>query len=329
MDIALTLDYELFGNGSGDVFKHIIDPTEKLLAICDKKNIKLTIFFEVVEYWKLCECWKNGNTMGYTEDPTEAMKNQIINAFKNGHDIQLHIHPQWLNAKYIDDHWIVDNHWRMSDIPLDSKDELTLEEVIQKGKDTLEDSSVFAGGYENSNYAYLDFKALDPKIPYWSITDGDVLKQGNQFKDNKLIELPIFSLPYYRFMKYDFTRLKNFIFKSMSNRGAVIKKFNARTNKKSFLEKVVYFFEKEYITWDYCLFSYGKMKKFINKAKNVVDKNSDKYIPFITIGHAKDYVNSHAIDLLFSENEIHILTLRDIVRKIKLIENEKQYSNKF
>ena len=28
-NIILTLDYELYGNGSGNVFRHIIEPTEK------------------------------------------------------------------------------------------------------------------------------------------------------------------------------------------------------------------------------------------------------------------------------------------------------------
>ena len=69
----LTLDYELFGNGSGDVFKHIIDPTYKLLALADKYNVKFTFFFEVIEYWKLKEEWDKGNSMGYSKNPIEAM----------------------------------------------------------------------------------------------------------------------------------------------------------------------------------------------------------------------------------------------------------------
>ena len=101
MDIALTLDYELFGNGSGDMFEDVIYPTEEILTIYDKTNVKSTIFFEVVEYWKLREAWDAGNKMGYKKDPALAMKDQIIKAFQKGHDIQLHIHPQWLNAKYI------------------------------------------------------------------------------------------------------------------------------------------------------------------------------------------------------------------------------------
>ena len=77
MDLALTLDYELYGDGSGDVFEDIIKPTEILLSLLDKHKIKITIFFEVVEYWKLDNEWKNGNKMNYTKNPVEAIKNNL------------------------------------------------------------------------------------------------------------------------------------------------------------------------------------------------------------------------------------------------------------
>ena len=96
--LLFTLDYELYGNGSGDVFKHIIEPTDKILGIVEKYNAKLTIFFEVIEYWKLKEEWESGNRMGYDRNPIEAMERQLKRAFEYGHDIQLHLHPQWVDA---------------------------------------------------------------------------------------------------------------------------------------------------------------------------------------------------------------------------------------
>jgi len=64
-NLCLTLDYELFGSGKGDVFQHIIEPTYRLLNICAEHDIKLTIFFEVVEYWKIKENYDKGEHMGY------------------------------------------------------------------------------------------------------------------------------------------------------------------------------------------------------------------------------------------------------------------------
>ena len=45
--LVLTLDYELYGNGSGNVFQHIIAPTEKILQLADKYNAKITIFLKL------------------------------------------------------------------------------------------------------------------------------------------------------------------------------------------------------------------------------------------------------------------------------------------
>ena len=47
----VTIDYELFGNGTGDLIKSVIEPTNAILDICEKYNAKLTIFFDVCEYW--------------------------------------------------------------------------------------------------------------------------------------------------------------------------------------------------------------------------------------------------------------------------------------
>ena len=65
-EIILTLDYELYGNGQGDIFRQIVEPTDRILKIAKRHNAHLTIFLEVVEYWRLKEEWERGNTMGYT-----------------------------------------------------------------------------------------------------------------------------------------------------------------------------------------------------------------------------------------------------------------------
>ena len=137
MNLILTLDYELYGDGSGDVFKHMINPTNRILSICDNNNIKTTLFFEVLEYIKLKKEWDFGNQMGYSENPVRAIEKQLQNAALNGHDIQLHVHPQWINAKYKKDKWIVDfKNWRLSDFEV--RQNYTIEDLLREGKETIE-----------------------------------------------------------------------------------------------------------------------------------------------------------------------------------------------
>ena len=137
--LILTLDYELYGNGSGDVFKNIIEPTNHILSILRQYNIHISIFFEVVEYWKIKEEWDKGNKMGYENNPIEAINDQLRKAYVDGHDIQLHIHPQWVDAKYIDGKWHVNlNEWRLGDYHREG--EYSLKNLLLKGKQTIEDN---------------------------------------------------------------------------------------------------------------------------------------------------------------------------------------------
>ncbi len=352
MDLALTLDYELYGDGSGNMFSDVIEPTKKLLDACNTNNIKLTIFFEVVEYWKLEEEWQSGNKMGYREDPVQAMKEQIIEAYIQGHEIQLHIHPQWINAEYVEDAWKVDEHWSMADIPLTANPQfsMTLDEVFKKGISILEDilhpidknykcnifraggfnilpsenivkvlnkynfiidSSVFSGGYENSMKSNYDYREIDKNIPYWVIEENDVLLQYNQnIASGNMIEIPIFALPIYRVLKYDLTRLKAIF----NNKKSAIKTIKGRTAKKSFIQKILFYFEKESLTWDFCLFSISKMKYFYKSAKK---HTRTKYHPHVLIGHSKGYYSDEGLKFLAKQKDIRFYIMTDLYEQIK------------
>src|SRR5690554_1974022 len=157
MNLILTFDYELFGDGTGNVFTHIIEPTNTILDLCQKHGIKTTLFFEVLEYLKLKEEWEKSNTMGYTKNPIKAIEHQIQQAAKDGHDIQLHIHPQWHNAKYQNGKWELDlSNWRLGNFKgednygikeLISECKTALEELIQPVKPEYKCIGLRAGGY--------------------------------------------------------------------------------------------------------------------------------------------------------------------------------------
>lgn len=356
MDLALTLDYELFGNGSGNLFEHVIEPTDQILRICNEHGVKLTIFFEVVEYWRFKEEWNRGNKMNYSRNPVEAMENQIKEAYSIGHDIQLHIHPQWLNAKYIDQKWHVDNNWCMKNIPLKNNDQfnINLRDTLSKGKETLEkilkpidptyrcnifraggfnilpserifpilkdlhfvaDSSVFAGGFEVNELSNIKFNDIKNNIPYWTVKDNNVLNQEENFDQNILVELPIFSYPIQRFFKYDLNRIK-MLFK---NKKSSLTTIQIRTGNKTKLGKIRYFLEKEFLTWDYCLFNKSKTKLFLKEANKINEKSGFKYHPFVLIGHSKGFHYKNTFKYLLNKKYINFITLTDMVGKIKSI----------
>src|ERR1700743_2905378 len=104
--VVLSVDYEIFGNGEGDARQHIVEPTDRMARLCEKYGAPLTVFFEVEEYLAF-EKYRDAlkKTLGY--DPAAEIRQQIIALAKAGHDIQLHIHPQWYRADYRDGKWLL------------------------------------------------------------------------------------------------------------------------------------------------------------------------------------------------------------------------------
>ena len=141
LPLILTLDYETFGSGVGDVMRDVIEPTRRLLSICDKHQAKMTIMFEVGEYWAF-ERYESQlrKDLGYS--PWEQMRGQAVDAVQRGHDIQLHLHPQWIGATYNRGAWQLENrYWRLADLPggLGGKDQITsITGALHAGKQTLE-----------------------------------------------------------------------------------------------------------------------------------------------------------------------------------------------
>lgn len=322
MNLILTFDYELYGDGSGDVFQHMIEPTNNILSICDTHNIKTTLFFEVLEYIKLKEEWDAGNKMGYNNNPVKAIEEQIQKAALNGHDIQLHVHPQWVNAKYIVNKWEVDlANWRLGDFKVHQ--DYSIEDMLREGKETIEeivqrvipayqctilraggynilpskevykamsklgllvDSSVYPGGFETGSLSKYDYRDVPLNKDYWWVVPEDFSKASSK---SKVLEIPVFALPQRRIKKFNLERIKS----ALQNRKSAVGALKSKTEKSSKLDKFKYFFEKEAFTWDFCLFDFDLHKTFFK----YIDKNlKGSRSHFVVIGHPKNLTNNKA-----------------------------------
>ena len=139
--LVLSLDYELFGNGSGDVRRDMIEPTDRLLALCDQYSAKTTIFFEVGEYWAMIKAEESGS-LSLEYSPSNEIENQVRNAVRLGHDVQLHLHPWWIGATFKDNNWQLNpDYFRITDLPHgmgSENDPVSILGVLSQGKKTLE-----------------------------------------------------------------------------------------------------------------------------------------------------------------------------------------------
>ena len=139
--LILSLDYEIFGNGSGDVRRDMIEPTERLLDICNRYNAKLSIMAEMAEYWAMKEALEYGEyDIGYC--PITLIDEQIKNAVLTKHDVQLHLHPWWIQARLDKGSWRLNpSYYRITDLPKGvgkKQDLLSATGALFKGKETLE-----------------------------------------------------------------------------------------------------------------------------------------------------------------------------------------------
>lgn len=103
--IVFTLDYEINGDGQGCPQALMVEPTDRLLRLFDAYGAKLTIMAEVAEIMRFKQ-YKDAH--GEDRFHYEAIARQLRRAIETGHDVQLHIHSSYFNARGQGDRWAQD-----------------------------------------------------------------------------------------------------------------------------------------------------------------------------------------------------------------------------
>src|SRR5438132_9992905 len=106
--LTLTHDWELRGNGSGSIEQIQFAPMRQLLKIYNKHGVRTSFCPDVMQQ------------LAFRKSETQHAKLKILadgwdkhlqEAFGQGHDVQLHIHPQWWNAEYAEGEWSLTADW--------------------------------------------------------------------------------------------------------------------------------------------------------------------------------------------------------------------------
>lgn len=179
-NLLITFDYELFlGRRSGTVLNSIIHPTDRILEVLKKFDLKNAIFFVDTVYIKRLE--ENFNNQDLKNDYDMIME-QLCRILRSGHFLFPHIHPHWLDGIYDSEikQWNLNDlsKYRFGAISNDLKEELfkhSFEFIkdLQKKCDVFYDIDSFrAGGW--CVQPFSDFKHLFDK--YDLKNDFSVLK---------------------------------------------------------------------------------------------------------------------------------------------------------
>jgi len=306
----LSVDYEVFGDGSGCVKECVIRPAERLLALADRFGAKVTLFVEALEFEKM-------EAAGIPD--IKNVKDQLIKAYRAGHDIQLHIHPQWIYASKDQFGWNLDvAKWRVADL-----DQEQIANALMTGKRWLErvirsedshyecvafragawciqpssrvlsvlktigikvDSTVAPGAFNPGSGDWYDFRHC-PQSPWWWTTE-DVLKAEDS-TEAAIMEVPIASGNVRAIGRLRTLMRSRYMNQSLardchgSYRGA-----NTRLN--AFRKKLAKLRNISHVMLDFCTLTCDEMMIVVGQHKEI-DENKDLMVPIVAIGHTKNF----------------------------------------
>jgi hypothetical protein len=129
--LAFVDDWEVRGNGTGDPRVLQFEPMRKLVKIFNKYGVRGSFNVEVMQQLAYRRHEGRFPELKVLADEWEQV---VMESFRQGHDIQLHLHPQWSNADYQGhDSWKLKGDWSIINYPSQQ-----IRAMIASGKDYLE-----------------------------------------------------------------------------------------------------------------------------------------------------------------------------------------------
>lgn len=250
LKLFLTFDHELpLGKIKSSYSDSLFNPTQKVLDLADKLGVKVTLFSDI-----LCaKRFKKWDELNFYN----PYVSQLQYATKNGHDVQLHIHPHWLTSDFQNGVFIPSNDFALSDFEFKTQfggiegvvkqaiDDLTnickqtnpnykciafraggynisnsTKKIINalSTNGILFDSSMARGYYFKSGISEVDFRKL-PNASNWFVNASDI---HNSVGYDGILEIPIATIPKSVFEIPVRFKLKKFAYRAPISHGELI-----------------------------------------------------------------------------------------------------------
>lgn len=301
MHCIFSLDYEIYGNGVGSLRDLVLDPTQRLVEIFEEFSEPFVVFAEAVEFARIEEA---------KSDPdSAAVRQQLRRLRKGGHEIALHLHPWWANARYEGGHWHLDWSERVIGALPPDRVEAIVAGAIGFLRDALADpeftpvafragqwllqpshgitnvlarygirfdSSVFKGGLMHG--LGLDYRPALANQDFWRF-DGDVNLPD---PDGELWEIPIHTemVPFWQMLRRKRLQLQH---KTRSaSQGSPLPREWRDFIRLRYPRKL-----------DFCRMSFKEMRDSTERALQETRNESHKIL--VAIGHSKDFLDGDAV----------------------------------
>jgi hypothetical protein len=322
--IFLTFDHELPLGGVKSTYKQaLFDPTARVLDLADELGVKITLFTDILAAYR----FKEWDTEGFYQ----PYRNQLHDALKRGHDVQLHIHPHWLTTTYSDGNFSPSTDFALSNFK-DRKEfggisgiiDLSINELISICREVDKnyqciayraggyniypetklilsslynhgiryDSSIARGYYFKSGISEVDFRQL-PNAPNWTINPDNY--HEIMPTDQGITEIPIATINKTPFEIPTRFKLKKYAGRAVENRGRMI---HEDSRKIGWLPKVRMLFSARMLSFDNHTLSSDYLVKIADKYIKKYGKQTEN-IMFGVISHPKS-MGDYAYSLMSS-----------------------------
>lgn len=189
----ITFDYEVFlGRETGTVENSVLKPTSSILRILNENKARSIFFVDATWLLFLSE---------HFLDDFELISRQLQNIVKSGSSVELHLHPQWINASVTDNRITFNSldHYRLHSLNENEILDLFDKSIALLQSITKQRIKCFrAGGWCIEPFAKLRsaFEAYGIKYDF-SVLPGIRLIEGNE-SDYDFSKAP--GLPFYKFL---------------------------------------------------------------------------------------------------------------------------------
>lgn len=337
IECVFTIDYEIYGNGTGALKDLVYEPAARLREVFRKRNARFVTFVEVAELEKIEACG--------TDRAIDLVKRQIRDLYEDGFEVGLHLHPQWCNARYDQERWHLDySEYNLCTLPRERVVQIVerstdyLRHVLDKHRFTplsfragnwlfqptqtaagvlgekgiKIDSSLFKGGLQHTHK--LDYRRALRNGYYWPF-NCDVTEPD---RAGPWIEIPIYSemVPFWRMLTAKRIGLQN--------RGGFVGRKGQR------LKRVLDLLRFRYpLKFDFCRMTLNELTSMMGRVIREDRAEPTVYRPVVAIGHTKDLIDLQTVDSFLSflqVNRIAVSTFEGIYPRLL---QEKGQSTQF
>ncbi len=323
--ICVTIDYELYGDGSGSIEQHMLRPADEVLSFFSEHKIRATFFIEVLELIAMEKAVRSGKGPRSLATDIGAVRHQLSRIVAEGHDIQLHLHPQWHGARWSEEGWILkSDHYSLL-----QWGERVLKDLVSEGRHYLEelarpvrpdyecrifraggfhfdrserlgqilyeegiriDSSACRGYWRQTPYSSIDYRDLiGHSRPYWRTLDGGI----GAVDRPALWEIPIWATYARQWRKIAARRLRPLLARNRFRGG--LEQGISQTGLSSNPVKLLrWMWQTQPMIWDFCLLSGTQLMKSFQTALDF--HQPEGFFPLVMMGHTKHFRDMTALE---------------------------------